>query len=25
MDWYEGIFQRVKAMLHAPAEPQVNE
>jgi len=25
MDWYEGIFQRVKAMPHAPAEPQVNE
>jgi nucleoside-diphosphate-sugar epimerase len=25
MDWYEGIFQRVKAMPHAPTEPQVNE
>jgi nucleoside-diphosphate-sugar epimerase len=25
MGWYEGIFQRVKAMPHAPAEPQVNE
>ena len=25
MDWYEGIFQRVKAMPHAPTESQVNE
>ena len=25
MDWYEGIFKRVKAMPHAPAEPQINE
>lgn len=25
MEWYEGIFQRVKAMPHAPAEAQVNE
>ena len=25
MEWYEGIFQRVKAMPHAPAEPQVND
>lgn len=25
IDWYEGIFQRVKAMPHAPAESQVNE
>lgn len=25
MDWYEGMFQRVKVMPHAPAEPQINE
>jgi len=25
MDWYEGIFQRVKAMPHAPVESQINE
>jgi nucleoside-diphosphate-sugar epimerase len=25
MDWYEGMFQRVKVMPHAPAEAQINE
>ena len=25
MDWYEGIFKRVKDMPHAPFEPQINE
>ena len=25
MDWYEGIFQRVKATPHAPVESQINE
>ena len=25
MDWYEGLFNRVKAMPHAPAESQINE